>query len=113
MVSKNASNIKVLAELNRLSLHVNIQTKMFTFSRWLSLIDKKSYLYKVFQEKYLQADCRLINMHFLKSYGMGNLIQNIFKFIFEKFQRTVTKADTSFCRKEPQILICKNAFTAP
>ena len=55
-ISKAQLIIKVLVELGRFQLFVNIQTQKFKFFKWSSFIDNKRYLYEALQEENLQLD---------------------------------------------------------
>ena len=55
-VVKKRNNIKVLVELGRLSLYVNIPTQMVKLFHLLPFIDNERYLYKVFQSENLQTE---------------------------------------------------------
>lgn len=55
-VVKKRNNIKVLVELGRLPLYVNIPTQMVKLFHLLPFIDNERYLYKVFQSENLQKE---------------------------------------------------------
>ena len=81
-VCKFTSNIKVLAELGRMPLKIDIETKMFKYLQRMPFIEKHRFLYKAFKEDESEKIGWVRNMKsVLDNLGLSNLMLNIFKTI--------------------------------
>ena len=77
-VTKTTSNKNVLAELCRLLFKVYIETQMFKYSERFRFLEENTYLRKVINED----SGRIANLKYiLYSYGLSNLMINIFKIV--------------------------------
>ena len=81
-VKKNVRSMKILAELGRTALKINIEIQMFKYLQLFAFIEKDKYVFKAFQEekhaidgwvKYMKTKLELL--------GLGNLMRNINKMI--------------------------------
>ena len=81
-VRKTTSIIKVLFELGRLPFEIYIETQMFKYLRF-SFLEENTYLHKVINEEIKITNPGWIaNLkHILDSYGLSNVMINIFKVV--------------------------------
>ena len=81
-VRKTTSNIKVLFELGRLPFEIYIETQMFKYLRF-SFLEENTCLHKVINEEIKITNPGWIaNLkHILDSYGLSNVMINIFKVV--------------------------------
>ena len=81
-VKKFTNNIKVLSELGRTLLKIDIETKMFKFFQRFPFIETKRYLFKAFKEEEFDTKGWVQNLKsLLDTLGLGNLRQDIYKII--------------------------------
>ena len=79
-VKKNVSSMKILAELRRTPLKINIEIQMFKYLQWFAFIEKERYVSKAFQEENQTIDEWVKYMTIkLELLGLGNLMENIYK----------------------------------
>ena len=77
-----ANNIKVLSELQRTPLKINIETKMFNYFQRSPFIEIDRYLFKAFKEEEFDSKGWVQSSKFLlDTLGLGNLGQNLYKSI--------------------------------
>ena len=81
-VKKNVSSRKILAELGRTLLKINIETQIFKYLQRFTVIVKERYVFKAFQEENQAIDRWVKYMKTkLELLGLGNLMGNIYKVI--------------------------------
>ena len=99
--------MKILAELGRTPLKINIEIQMFKYLQWFAFTEKERYTSKAFQEenqaiggwvKYMKTKLELL--------GSDNLMRNIYKVI----NGEISKEKISFFRNEQLIATCKINF---
>ena len=81
-VKKFTNNIKVLSELGRTPLKIDIETKMFKYFQRFLFIETNRYLFKAFKEEEFDTKGWVQNLKsLLDMLGLGNLQQNIYKIL--------------------------------
>ena len=107
--------MKILAEVGRTPLKINIEIQIFKYLRRFAFIEKERYVFKAFQEenqaidgwgKYMKTKLELL--------GLDNLIGNIYKVInreISKKKKKNTGQKISFFRNKQLIATCKINFT--
>ena len=81
-VKKNFSSMKILAELGRTPLKINIEIQMFQYLQQFAYIEKDRYVFKSFKKENLAIDGWVKYMKTkLEFLGLGNLLVNIYKVI--------------------------------
>ena len=74
---KNVSGMKILVELGRAPLKINIEIQMFKYIQWLAFIEKDWNVFKAFHEENLAIDEWVKYMKTkLELLGLGNLMGN-------------------------------------
>ena len=76
------NDIKVLSELRKTPLKIDVETKMFNYCQRFPFIETDRYLFKAFKEGGFDAKDWIQNLKSLPDmFGLGNLQQNIYKMI--------------------------------
>ena len=89
-VSETTSNTKVLAELGRLPFKIYIETQIFKYLQRLPFLEEDTFLRKAINEEIKINSGRIANLKYiLDSYGLFNLMINIFKVV----ERDLSKKD--------------------
>ena len=80
-VKNNTSSSKVLAELGQFPLRISIETQFFKYLQRIPFLKEDCFLRKAFNEELANKESGWVTKmrHLLDSYGMSNLILNIFK----------------------------------
>ena len=80
-VKNNTSSLKELGELGRFPLRISIERQLLKYLQRIPWVKKDCYLRKAFNEELAnkESGCVTKMRHLLDSYGMSNLILNIFK----------------------------------
>ena len=80
-IKNNTSSSKVLGELGRFPLRINIETRLFKYVKRIPFVKEDCYLRKAFNEELSNKESGWVTKmrHLLDSYGMSNLILKIFK----------------------------------
>ena len=74
--------MKILAELGRTPLKINIEIQMFKYLQRFAFIEKERYFFKAFQDENQAIDGWVKYMKTkLQHLGLGNLMGNIYKVI--------------------------------
>ena len=92
-VKNNTSNSKVLGELGRFPFGIKIETQLF---KYLTFVEEDWYLRKAFNEELANKESGWVTKmrHLLNSYGMSNLILNIFKVLKDEIDKEDCKKQT-------------------
>ena len=100
-VMKTTSNIKVLAKLGRLPFKIYIETQMFKFLQRLLFFEENTYLRKAINEEIKITNLGWIaNLKYiLDSYGLSNLMINIFKVVEGAISKKDYKNKHNFFQK--------------
>ena len=98
---KTTSNIKVLAKLGRLPFKIYIETQMFKFLQRLLFFEENTYLRKAINEEIKITNLGWIaNLKYiLDSYGLSNLMINIFKVVEGAISKKDYKNKHNFFQK--------------
>ena len=88
-VKKSANNSKVMIELGRVSLRINIETQMFKYLQRKPFMKENCSLGKAFHEEVPNKEPSWLRKmrHILDSYGMSNFILNTFKELKDKLNQ--------------------------
>ena len=109
---KNVNNMKILAELERTPLKINIEIQMFKYLQQFTFIEKDRYVFKAFQEENQAIDGWVKHMKTkLELLGLCNLMGNIYKVISDKSHKKNTGQKIRFFRNEQVIATYKINFT--
>ena len=108
-VKNFANNIKVLSELGRTPLKIDIETKMFKYFQRFPFIETNRYLFKAFEEKEFDTTGWVQNLKFLLDMlGLVNLRQNIYKIINGIIPKEEYKSKHKFFKKQATDLHLQN-----
>ena len=108
------SNIQILAELGRLPFKIYIETQMFKYLQRLHFLEENRYLRKAINEKLKITNSGLIaNLKgILDSYGLYNLMTNIFKVVDGEISKKDYKnKHNCFQKRAKDCFIQENFFT--
>ena len=85
---KNVSNMKILIEIRRKLLKINIEIEIFKYIQRFAFIEKDRYVFKAFQEENLPIDGWIKYMKTNLEYlGLGNLMGNIYEAVSGKISK--------------------------
>ena len=111
-VKKCTNNIKILSELGRTPLKIDIETKIFKYFQRFTFIERNRYLFKAFEEDKFDTKGWVQNLKSsLDMLGLGNLQQNIYKIINGTIPKEEYKNKHKFFKKRATDLylqICYN-----
>ena len=103
--------MKILAELGRTPLKINIEIQMFKYLQRFAFIEKERYVSKAFQEenqaidgwvKYMKAKLELL--------GLGNLMGNVYKVISGEISKEKYRSKHEFFQKRATNCYIQNQF---
>ena len=99
-VKKNVSSMKILAELGRTPLKINIEIQMFKYLQRFAFIEKERYVSKAFQEENQAIDGWVKYMKtILELFWLGNLMGNICKVINGEIPKEKYRSKHKFFQK--------------
>ena len=100
-VKNNTSSSKVLGELSRLPLRISIKTQLLKNLHRIPFVKEDCYLRKAFNEELSNKESGWVTKmrHLLDSYGMSNLILNIFKALNDEMDKKEYKNKPKFFQK--------------
>ena len=103
---KKSSNMKVLAELGRLPFTIYIETHMFKYLQRLLFLEENSHLLTTINEESKITNSGWIaNLEYiLDSYGLSNLMINIFKDVEEDISKKDYKNEHNFFIQEKKLI---------
>ena len=109
---KTTSNIQALAELGRLPFKIYIETQMFKYLQRFPFFRENTYLCKVINEEIKITNSRRIAYlkYILDSYGLSNLMINIFKVIEGDISNKDYKNRHNFFQKRAKDCLIKEIF---
>ena len=111
-VYKSTNNIKVLSELGRTPLKIDIQTKMFKYLQRLPFIETNRFLFKAFMEDELDKKGWVQNMkNILDMMGLSNLMKNIFEVINGVIPKEQYKTKHNFFKKRATDLYLQSFYS--
>ena len=111
-VRKTTSNIQALAELGRLPFKIYIETQMFKYLQRFPFFRENTYLCKVINEEIKITNSRRIAYlkYILDSYGLSNLMINIFRVIEGDISNKDYKNRHNFFQKRAKDCLIKEIF---
>ena len=91
----------MLGELGRFPLRINIETRLFKYVKRIPFVKEDCYLRKAFNEELSNKESGWVTKmrHLLDSYGMSNLILNIFKVLNGEIDKKEYKNKHKFFQK--------------
>ena len=112
-VKNDTSSSKVFGELDRFSLIISTETQLFQYLQRFPFVKEDCYLRKAFNVELANKEPRWVTKmrHLLDSYGMSNLILNIFKALNGEMDNKEYKNKHKFFQKRAkdcniQTLLC-------
>ena len=111
-VRKTTSNIQALAELGRLPFKIYIETQMFKYLQRFPFFRENTYLCKVINEEIKITNSRRIAYlkYILDSYGLSNLMINIFEVIEGDISNKDYKNKHNFFQKRAKDCLIQEIF---
>ena len=108
---KNVNNMKILAELERTPLKINIEIQMFKYLQQFTFIEKDRYVFKAFQEENQAIDGWVKHMKTkLELLGLCNLMGNIYKVISGEVSQEKYWSKNTFFQKRASDCYIQNQF---
>ena len=100
-VKNNTSSSKVLGELGRFLLRITIETQLFKYLPRITFVKEDCYLRKAFNEELANKESDWVTKmrRLLGSYGISNLILNIFKVLNGEIDKKEYKSKHQFFQK--------------
>ena len=110
-VKKFTNNIKILSELGRAPLKIDIETKMSKYFQIFPFIKANRYLFKAFKEEEFDTKGWVQNLKFLLDMlGLGNLRQNTYKIINGIIPEEEYKSKHKFFKKRATDLYLQSFY---
>ena len=100
-VKNNTSSSKVLGELGRFPPRISTETQLFKYLQRILFVKEDCYLRKAFNEELANKESGWVTKmrHLMYSYGMSNLILNIFKALNDEIDKKEYKNKHKFFQK--------------
>ena len=103
-VKNNTSSSKVLGKLDRFPLRISNETQLFKYLQRIPFVKEDGYLRKAFNEELANKESGWVTKtrHLLDSYGMSNLILNIFTMLKGEIGKREYKNKYQFFQKRAE-----------
>ena len=94
----------MLGKLGRFPLRISIETQLFKYLQRIPFVKEDCYLRKTFNEELANKQSGWVTKmrHLLDSYGMSNLILNIFKVLNGEIDKKECKNKHKFLQKKAE-----------